>query len=148
MHGERSKPKVVNFVSPPWLDHFFGCMAASFKHVWTNQFVTDEVMLGLQEFWFDNLKQFDEEAIRKGTKYACDNCAYPPTLCEMLEFCRMFKREAQRITDEKHLLEAKPLGIDRRGLLKIQVEGWKAMGNRTKMEEAQKLLDELEKGQI
>lgn len=62
--------------------------AAFYGYVWKNLFKSDEFLAFSKKEWGEGLKSYSDETLAKVILHCRDYLEYPPTLPQMINYCR------------------------------------------------------------
>ena len=74
------------------IDLMFSRFAAFYGHIWRSQFKNEGFFEFAKKEWDEGLRQFSDEALHKAAINCRDFCEMPPTLPQVIGYCRQFQR--------------------------------------------------------
>ena len=74
------------------MDLIFTKFAAFYGHVWRSQFKEEGFLVFAKKEWIEGLNQFSDEVVTKAVINCRDLCEMPPTLPQVIAFCRQIKK--------------------------------------------------------
>ncbi|QIN36802.1 Vir protein [Legionella longbeachae] len=74
------------------IENLFTRFAVFYGHLWRSQFKSDGFLEFAKKEWLEGLSQFSDEILNQVIIYCRDHCEMPPTLPQMIGFCRDIKR--------------------------------------------------------
>ncbi|HAT2053613.1 Vir protein [Legionella pneumophila] len=81
----------------------FTRFAVFYGHLWRSQFKSDGFLEFAKKEWLEGLSQFSDEILNQVIIDCRDLCEMPPTLPQMIGFCRdIKKRKAFYVGPEKY----------------------------------------------
>ncbi|HAT4425644.1 Vir protein [Legionella pneumophila serogroup 1] len=81
----------------------FTRFAVFYGHLWRSQFKSDGFLDFAKKEWLEGLSQFSDEILNQVIIDCREHCEMPPTLPQMIGFCRdIKKRNAFYVASEKH----------------------------------------------
>jgi hypothetical protein len=85
------------------IENLFTRFAVFYGHLWRSQFKSDGFLEFAKKEWLEGLNQFSDEILNQVIIDCRDHCEMPPTLPQMIGFCRDIKRRNSfDIAPEKH----------------------------------------------
>lgn len=92
------------------IENLFTRFAVFYGHLWRSQFKSDGFLEFAKKEWLEGLSQFSDEILNQVIIDCRNNCEMPPTLPQMISFCRdIKKRTAFYVTPEKYQPASKEL---------------------------------------
>jgi hypothetical protein len=70
----------------------FSRFAAFYGHVWRSQFKSEGFLEFAKKEWQEGLGEFSDKTIEKAMIFCRDFCDMPPTLPQVIGYCRQIKR--------------------------------------------------------
>lgn len=74
------------------IDLMFSRFAAFYGHLWRSQFKNEGFLEFAKKEWDEGLRQFGDEALHKAVINFRDFCEMPPTLPQVIGYCRQLQR--------------------------------------------------------
>lgn len=85
------------------IENLFTRFAVFYGHLWRSQFKSDGLLEFAKKEWMEGLSQFSDEILNQVIIDCRDHCEMPPTLPQMIGFCRDIKRRnAFYVRSEKY----------------------------------------------
>jgi hypothetical protein len=85
------------------IENLFTRFAVFYGHLWRSQFKSEGFLEFAKKEWTEGLGQFSDEVLNQAILGCRDHCEMPPSLPQMIGFCRdIKKRTAFYIVDETH----------------------------------------------
>lgn len=85
------------------IENLFTRFAVFYGHLWRSQFKSDGFLEFAKKEWLDGLNKFSEEVLNQAILVCRDYCDMPPSLPQMIGFCRdIKKRNSFVVAHEKH----------------------------------------------
>lgn len=85
------------------IENLFTRFAVFYGHLWRSQFKSDGFLEFAKKEWMEGLSQFSDEILNQVIIDCRDHCEMPPTLPQMIGFCRDIKRRnAFYVRSEKY----------------------------------------------
>ncbi|HAU1408744.1 TPA: Vir protein [Legionella pneumophila] len=95
------------------IDLLFSKFAAFYGHVWRSQFKEEVFLRFAKKEWQEALGEFTDAVITKAILNCRDFYELPPTLPQMLQFCRQIrKRERFYVVDKGYVPASKAIVMD------------------------------------
>ncbi len=76
------------------IENLFTRFAVFYGHLWRSQFKSDGFLEFAKKEWAEGLGQFSDEILNQGILACRDHCDMPPSLPQMIGFCRDSKRRS------------------------------------------------------
>lgn len=76
------------------IENLFTRFAVYYGHLWRSQFKSDGFLEFAKKEWVEGLSQFGDEILNQVIIDCRDHCEMPPTLPQMIGFCRDLKRRS------------------------------------------------------
>lgn len=73
------------------IENLFTRFAVFYGHLWRSQFKSDGFLEFAKKEWLEGLWQFDDDHLNQAILYCRDHCEKPPTLPQIIGFCRSVK---------------------------------------------------------
>lgn len=70
----------------------FSRFAAFYGHVWRSQFKNEGFLEFAKKEWLEGLAQFSDEAVNHAILNCRDHCEMPPTLPQVIGYCKQIKK--------------------------------------------------------
>ena len=70
------------------IDRLFLRFAIMYGHVWRTLYKNESFLDTSKEEWQDGLQKFDNQDIKEAIMLCREQCNYPPTLPQFIDFCR------------------------------------------------------------
>lgn len=70
------------------IERLFLKFAAFYGYIWRNQFKSDDFMAFSKKEWLEGLRPYSDEVLAKVILHCREYSEYPPTLPQMIGFCR------------------------------------------------------------
>lgn len=90
------------------IDLMFSRFAAFYGHVWRSQFKHEDFLEFAKKEWRDGLGQFSNEILNKAIINCRDYCEMPPTLPQVISYCRQAKKHDEFYVACNDSTSAKP----------------------------------------
>ncbi|CAM3140999.1 Vir protein [Legionella anisa] len=74
------------------IENLFTRFAVFYGHLWRSQFKSDGFLEFAKKEWSEGLGQFSDEILNQAILACRDHCDMPPSLPQMIGFCRDIKR--------------------------------------------------------
>jgi hypothetical protein len=74
------------------IENLFTRFAVFYGHVWRSQFKNDGFLEFAKKEWLEGLEPFSDETLNQAILDCRDSCEMPPTLPQMIGFCRNIKK--------------------------------------------------------
>lgn len=74
------------------IENLFTRFAVFYGHLWRSQFKSDGFLEFAKKEWSEGLEQFSDEVLNQAILACRDHCEMPPSLPQMIGFCRDIKR--------------------------------------------------------
>ncbi len=85
------------------IENLFTRFAVFYGHLWRSQFKNDGFLEFAKKEWLEGLSKFSDEILNQVIIDCRDHCEMPPSLPQMIRFCRdMKKRNAVDVAPEKY----------------------------------------------
>ena len=85
------------------IENLFTRFAVFYGHLWRSQFKSDGFLEFAKKEWLEGLNKFSDEVLNQAILACRDYCDMPPSLPQMIGFCRdIKKRNAFFVAHEKH----------------------------------------------
>lgn len=78
----------------------FSRFAVFYGHVWRSQFKNDGFLEFAKKEWAEGLSKFSDEILHKALLNCRDFCEMPPTLPQMIGYCRAAKKREEFFVTE------------------------------------------------
>ena len=83
------------------IDLMFSRFAAFYGHVWRSQFKHEGFLEFAKKEWMDGLAQFSDEAVNKAILSCREFCEMPPTLPQVIGYCKQVKKRYEFYVADK-----------------------------------------------
>ena len=85
------------------IENLFTRFAVFYGHLWRSQFKSDGFLEFAKKEWSEGLGRFSDEVLNQAILACRDHCEMPPSLPQMIGFCRdIKKRNSFYVADEAH----------------------------------------------
>jgi hypothetical protein len=85
------------------IENLFTRFAVFYGHLWRSQFKSDGFLEFAKNEWLEGVSRFSDDTLNQAIIECRDYCEMPPTLPQMIGFCRAIKkRNAFYITPEEY----------------------------------------------
>jgi|TARA_R110002126_G_scaffold11644_2_gene51856 hypothetical protein len=88
------------------MEDLFTRFAVFYGHVWRSQFKSDGFLAFAKQEWLEGLKPFSDDTLNRAVLECRDHCDMPPTLPQMIRFCREIKKRTTFYTAPKAVVPA------------------------------------------
>jgi len=88
------------------MEDLFTRFAVFYGHVWRSQFKSDGFLVFAKQEWLEGLKPFSDDTLNRAMLECRDHCDMPPTLPQMIRFCREIKKRTTFYTAPKVVVPA------------------------------------------
>lgn len=76
------------------IENLFTRFAVFYGHLWRSQFKSDGFLEFAKKEWLEGLSQFSDDILNQVILECRDHCEMPPTLPQMIGFCRAIKKRS------------------------------------------------------
>lgn len=90
------------------LDLMFSRFAAFYGHVWRSQFKHEGFLEFAKKEWADALSSFNDEVLNKVILHCRTSCEMPPTLPQVIGYCRQMNKRSAFYVASKDSTSAAP----------------------------------------
>lgn len=101
------------------IERLFSRFAVIYGHLWQSQYKSEAFITFAKREWEDGLRRFDDTMVNNAIEAARSTCEKPPTLSQVIEFCRMQERAQKMYRDTQPAERASP-EVARRHLANIR----------------------------
>ena len=91
MNTSKPTSSACNFTGKR-IENLFTRFAVFYGHLWRSQFKNDGFLEFAKKEWAEGLGQFSDEVLNQAILACRDHCDMPPSLPQMIGFCRDIKR--------------------------------------------------------
>lgn len=102
MHTSKPMSSACNAIDKQ-IENLFTRFAVFYGHLWRSQFKSDGFLEFAKKEWSEGLGVFSDEILNQAILMCRDYCAMPPSLPQMIGFCRdIKKRSSFYVANEGH----------------------------------------------
>lgn len=88
------------------IENLFTRFAVFYGHLWRSQFKSDGFLEFAKKEWLEGLSQFSDDILNQVILECRDHCEMPPTLPQLIGFCRAIKKRSSFYVAEKDFAPA------------------------------------------
>lgn len=102
-----SSPSIASDSNKKRIENLFTRFAVYYGHLWRSQFKSDGFLEFAKKEWLEGLNRFNDDILHQVIIQCRDYCIKPPTLPQMIGFCREIKKQSSFYVASKDFTPAK-----------------------------------------